>query len=147
MNNKALCVAMSAVLVLTATSCGKKAPDIAGKYEGEVIVVVENRDLGVRGTDAALPVYLVVGKDNTYSIDLGFRELNKDLNGIADSIEKNGEYIVKEVKVSGSDHYEGTIEYVDGQFVFAGDVDFVASYEDGTLRADSLFGEKNLEFK
>lgn len=147
MNNKALCIALSASLALTVAGCGKKAPDISGKYEGVIPVYVNNRDYGVKGTDAELPVYLVVGKDNTYTIDLGFRELTRDLYKVADDIEEGGEFIVKDVRVSGTDHYEGTVEYVDGKFVFSGDIDFVASADEKTLLADNLFGEKKIEFK
>lgn len=147
MNNKVLCVAMSTVIALAATSCGQKAPDIAGKYESEIAVSGGRSDIGISDFDSSLPVYLVVGKDNTFSIDLGFKELKKDLNKKADDIERGSVYIVKDITVTGTDHYEGTVEYKDGQFVFTGDLSFVATYEDGTLSADNLFGEKNLEFK
>lgn len=146
MNYKALCAGLSTVLLLTSAGCGKKPAAIAGKYEASIPVTGSNSALGIREFDSSLPVYLTVGKDNTFSIDLGFKELKRDLNSVADSIERGGVLVVKDVTVTGSDHYEGTYEYKEGQFVFSGDVDFIVTVEDDTLLAESLFGEKTIKF-
>lgn len=148
MNNKIVCFVLAAILaVFCFAGCGRnKTPDIAGKYEGTLAISGENRGLGIKGFDAEMPVYLKIDKENNFTLELGFKELNKDLNKVVDDIEGDGVYIVKDVSILGNDTYEGTVEYIDGEFVFSGDIDFTADFEDGTLTASDLFGAKTLEF-
>lgn len=146
MNYKVLCVVLSAAAAMSVASCGKKAPAVAGNYEGAVPIIGENKSLGIKEFESSLPVYLSIGRDNTFQIDLGFRELKKDLNGVIKDIERDGVYTVKDITVSGTDHYEGTYEYKDGRFVFTGDIDFTMTYEDDVLQAENLFGEKTIKF-
>lgn len=147
MSNKVLCALLCATTLLTAAGCGKKVPEISGKYEAYVPVSVGNRDIGVRTVDATLPVFLNVGQDGTYTVSLGLRELKRDLNRVADKIERDGRYLVSDIEIKGEEEYEGAYEYKDGQYIFTGDMEFSATLDNGTLVIDSFLGEKNLEFK
>lgn len=156
MNYKALCVLLSAAMILPVTGCSfpqfqlgrQKAPVISGSYEGAVPVTGSQTDLGIGYFESSLPVYLDIAEDNTFKMELGLKELKKDLYDVADDIEADGVYIVKDVTVDGVDYYEGTVQHVDDQFVFSGEgIEFTAFYEDGVLTAEDLLGESFIEFQ
>lgn len=146
MNYKIVSAVLATAMLLTCGGCAKKkGKDISGKYTGSVSVSGENRSLGIRSFDAELPVYLKIDDENSFVLTLGFKELKKDLNKVVDDIEAGGVYVVKDLTITGADTYEGTVEFVDGEYVFSGDIDFTATLEDGTLQAAGLLGA-DIEF-
>lgn len=145
---KALCSLLGMVLLISVTGCKEKKNTIAGnfEYEASIPVVIENDTLGIKTTEASLPVYLYVGNDNTFTLDLDIKAFKKDLDFVADDIEKDGIYTVTDVVVLGNDHYEGTYEAQDDKYVFSGDIEFTITVEDNTISADSILGETDLKF-
>ncbi len=151
MNYKAISVLLSVSVMLPLSGCIKtsKAPVISGSYEGAIPVSGSRTDLGIGYFESSLPVYLEIGEDNTFTMELDLRALKDELYDVADDIESGGVYVVKDVTVEGNDYYEGTVTYVDDHFEFSADeIEFDATIdEDGILTAEDFFGEDIVQFE